>query len=157
MSGTDKAQQGMTEEQSALYEQLTPLARGVCLNVLVGMDHVDAYYGAGGRANKASAKTYVSRLIKQNETAVAFMRSMRAEIVSDLILSKEEALKELSIIAKGSLQERNRISAIKAMSEMQGWLAPTRSQIEVPKGITHKYSPEDYKKAAEDIRGHFPD
>lgn len=149
---------GLTEEQVSLYHQLAPQQGRTLLGVVSGLSDRDAYYQAGGKGSKNAASMYVSRL-RASEKGRAFLQAMRKNEVETAavkgVMTKRQALERLSRIANSSPQERNQIAAIKEMAELQGWHAPTRQQIEVPKGVTHKYSSEDYKQAAEDIRGHF--
>jgi|GEM_PF-3651371 len=151
----------LTDRQAELYNALSPQQRDTLMGVLRGLKPHDAYYKAGGTGSKPAASAYVSRLIRSPKGS-AFLAAMRGEEIESAsnvaILTKEQALKELSKIAQTSFHERNRIAAIKQLAEMQrGWNTPTQQEVEIPKGITHKYSPEDYKKAAEAMSEHFRD
>lgn len=50
------------------------------------------------------------------------------------------------------------LAATKQIAELQGWEAPKKSQLEFPQGVpVKKFTPEDYQRAAEEMRGHFDD
>ena len=144
----------LNDAQIRAYESLTPMEQKACMALLSGASHADAYEATGGEQEGKGREVYISRMLKKERVA-NFMRLMEYEVLAEYILSKERALELLSNIAETSDSERNSIAAIKELADIQGWRAPTRSQIEIPGGVSHRYSPEDYEKAAGAIRGHF--
>lgn len=150
----------MTEQQLTLYNRLTPLQRPIVIAELLDQDRKAAYFKAGGKGKGHSVDMYCSRLINDNQKAIEFLNSMRChnlskEIIGESIASKEEVLEKLTLILRTNNQVRNQIAAVRELRAMQGWDAPVKSQIEVPKGISHKYTAEDYHEADDIIREHF--
>ena len=95
----------MNAEQKILFDDLSLLAQKVCVNVLAGMTQRQAYYEAGGTAKSdESADATVSQLLS-NPKVVLFMDSMKAEAVSNAVMSRQEALEKLSNLARTDLKD----------------------------------------------------
>lgn len=95
----------MNAEQKKLFDQLTQLQQRVATNVLAGMSQREAYYAAGGGAtNHVSADSTVHELLS-NPQVVLFMDAMKAEAVSNAVMSRQEALEKLSNLARTDLKD----------------------------------------------------
>lgn len=95
----------MTPEQQLLFDELTQLQQRVCINVLAGMSQRQAYRLAGGSAKTdESADATVSEILS-NPNVKAFMDSMKRQAVSDAIMTREEAMAKLSLIARTDLKD----------------------------------------------------
>lgn len=94
----------MNTEQQILFDELTPLQKRVATNVLAGMTQRQAYIQAGGKANTTENNTDVcASEILRNPNVKSFMDSMQKQAISDAIMTREEAMKELSAIGRGRL------------------------------------------------------
>ena len=94
----------MTPDQIALFDRLTPLQKEVATNVLSGMKPIDAYRASSGKA-KPSAVTATVTEILANPNVVAFMKSVQIPAVDSGIMTRDEALRRLSTLARTKLSE----------------------------------------------------
>lgn len=95
----------MTPEQKALFDQLTELQQRTATGVLAGMSNRAAYFTAGGTAKSDdSADSAVSTMLS-NVKVKAFMDSMKVQAVSDAIMTRDEAMKILTGMARGNLTD----------------------------------------------------
>lgn len=95
----------MTPEQKALFDELTELQQRVATGVLAGMTQRAAYYAGGGKAkNDPGADMSASQIIS-NPKVKAFMDATKLQAVSDAIMTREEALKTLSLIGRTHLKD----------------------------------------------------
>lgn len=95
----------MTPEQKSLFDKLTQLQQRVATNVLAGMSQRAAYFAAGGKAaSDESADSSASEILRNLEV-IAFMDSMKVQAVSDAIMTREEAMKTLSMIGRTHLKD----------------------------------------------------
>lgn len=95
----------MTLEQKSLFDKLTQLQQRVATNVLAGMSQRAAYFAAGGKAaSDESADSSASEILRNLEV-IAFMDSMKVQSVSDAIMTREEAMKTLSLIGRTHLKD----------------------------------------------------
>jgi phage terminase small subunit len=92
-------------EQKLLFDQLTQLQQRVAINVLAGMSQRAAYYAAGGTAaTDDTADVMASRMISDDRVKT-FMDAMKAEAVSNAVMSRQEALEKLSNLARTDLKD----------------------------------------------------
>ena len=89
----------MTPEQQKLSDELTNLQRGVVLGVVTGKSQREAYYAAGGKAKSDEAADASASEILSNPTVKAFHDSLIADAVSDAVLTRQQALERLSLMA----------------------------------------------------------
>lgn len=97
----------LTEDQEKLFDELTPLQKRVCTEVLSGLhkSNRQAYYAAGGKAkNDDTADASVSEILS-NPRVSAFMDSVRKDEVNTAIMTREEALERLSLIARTKITD----------------------------------------------------
>lgn len=96
----------MTPEQLALFEQLTPLQRRVCIELLKpGMNQRKAYYAAGGTAKSdTAADTSVSQIVS-NPKVRAYLDAMQQAAVRSAIMEKDEMLELLTQMARTPLSD----------------------------------------------------
>lgn len=95
----------MTPEQAELFDQLTELQQRLCTNVLAGMSQREAYVRAGGKGKTESVIDSSASEILRNPQVKAFMDSMKVQAVSDAIMTREEAMAKLSLIARTDLKD----------------------------------------------------
>lgn len=97
----------MTPEQKVLFDALTGLQQRVCVAILSGVydSNRAAYYAAKGKAkNDESADATVSRILSETKVR-AFMDNIKDSIVSDAIMSREEALERLTKMARVTITD----------------------------------------------------
>jgi len=95
----------MNAEQQALFDQLTQLQQRTATGVLAGMTQRAAYYSAGGKADTDESADSSCSQILSNIKVKAFMDSMKVQAVSDAIMTREEAMKTLSLIGRTHLKD----------------------------------------------------
>lgn len=92
--------EGMTQEQKELFDKLTPLQQKVCTNVISGMSNIDSYINAGGKGeSKSSQEASASRMLRDVKVK-SFLDSMKQAAVTSAVMSREEMLEELSLLAR---------------------------------------------------------
>ncbi|MDE9537236.1 terminase small subunit [Xenorhabdus bovienii] len=94
----------LTDEQKVLFDALTPLQQKFAMGILKGLNQVDAYRKAGGKAEKESARTQASRMITFDNVKT-FLSAMNQEAVSDAVMTRQEALERLSTMGRVSLHD----------------------------------------------------
>ncbi|MDC9614900.1 terminase small subunit [Xenorhabdus khoisanae] len=94
----------LTHEQKVLFDALTPLQQKFALGILKGLNQVDAYRKAGGKAKGESARTQASRMITFDNVKT-FLDAMNQEAVSDAMMSRQEALERLSAMGRVSIHD----------------------------------------------------
>lgn len=96
----------LTDEQQELADCLTHLQRMTVINMITGkMSQRQAYFDAGGKAkNGNTADAAVCRMLK-NVKVKAFHDSLLASIVNSAIMTREEALERLSVMARTSVKD----------------------------------------------------
>lgn len=96
----------MTEEQMELFVALTERQKAFAMAMLSGLTGIRAFRAADPHStcSDKSASVYASK-IKKVPGFVAFMNSVHAGMLSDAIITREEALERLSDIARSSLRE----------------------------------------------------
>ncbi|MEQ1964682.1 terminase small subunit [Xenorhabdus khoisanae] len=94
----------LINEQKVLFDALTPLQQKFTLGILKGLNQVDAYRKAGGKAKGESARTQASRMITFDNVKT-FLDAMNQEAVSDAVMSRQEALERLSAMGRVSIHD----------------------------------------------------
>lgn len=93
----------MTDEQKAMFDDLTPLQQKVAISVISGMSNIDAYYAGGGKAkNKAAAEAVVSRMLS-NAKVKSFIDSMKEVAVNSAVMSRQEMMETLTRFSRVNL------------------------------------------------------
>lgn len=95
----------MNAEQQALFDQLTQLQQRTATGVLAGMSQRAAYFAAGGTAKSDESADSTAAIMLSNAKVKAFMDSMKMQAVSDAIMTREEAMKTLSLIGRTHLKD----------------------------------------------------
>lgn len=90
----------MNDNQKALFNTLTPLKQKVALNKIAGMKPADAHREAGGTCKNESNRYKLASEILINPDVVAFINSMANHIVNPAIMSRDEMMEELSLVAR---------------------------------------------------------
>lgn len=96
----------MTPEQQELFDKLTPLLKAMAIPLLHGKARTDAYREAKGpAADKMNPCTLRSAAFRayNSPDLQAWLTAMNSEMVSQWIMSREEALERLTIIGRANL------------------------------------------------------
>lgn len=109
----------MTPEQQLLFDQLTELQQRIATGVLAGMTQRAAYLAAGGKATSESAIDSSCSEILRNLQVKAFMDSMKRQAISDAIMSREEAMKILTDLARGNLTDLVKFRTVNIGKDME--------------------------------------
>jgi len=102
---TEKPDFEMTDEQKELFDALTTLQQQVSLNSLSGMSDIDSYRNSNGKAKTESAQRAGVAEILANPNVVAFLDSMKAIKVNEAVMSRQEMLEELSVLARTNVDD----------------------------------------------------
>lgn len=97
----------MTPEQRALFDELTSLQGKLCAMIIgnPSLSQRQAYYAAGGKAKSDDVADASASEILANPKVKAFMDCMKVQVVSDAIMSREEAMKILTQLGRGNLTD----------------------------------------------------
>lgn len=95
----------LTLEQKQLFDVLTQLQKEIATSVLSGMKPIDAYKASSGKAKTEAAMSVSVHQILSNHNVSAFIDSVRADSVSDAVMSRQEALERLSTLARTDLSD----------------------------------------------------
>lgn len=90
----------MSEIQKDLFNNLSPLQKEISLNVISGMNDIDSYKASNGKAKTQRAKEASVNQILSNLKVKDFIESMANNIVNPAIMSREEMMQELTLIAR---------------------------------------------------------
>lgn len=109
-----------------LYDEMsTRLQKSFALAIIRGSKPKDAYYEAGGiAANDANASASAYHL-NQNPAVQQFIRAAQLAAISDAVMTKQEALERLTVIARGSLSSVGRIITRVLIDEKTGEVVDT--------------------------------
>ena len=102
----------MKKEHKELFNKLTRLEKGVCLNLLKGNKYEKAYFDAGGLAKSPEAARAITSRMLTNDNVKAFMEAVDGDAVDDAIMTKIEAMKRLSVLAKGNVSDLVNFSTV---------------------------------------------
>ena len=97
----------LTDEQLTMFDGLTRMERNICLARLKEPQLTDlqVYYNAGGTAKtKQSAEASVSRTLS-NVKLDLFLTSFNAERIAPSIMSRDEMLERLTIMARTNIDD----------------------------------------------------
>ncbi|HBC7422611.1 TPA: terminase small subunit [Serratia marcescens] len=99
------ASKKLTTEQQRLFDALTPLQKKFVTWLLKGKNQTDAYKAAGGKAKTDdSARVQASRMITFDNVQ-SFLQSVQYEVVSDAIMTYEEAMERLTTMGRARLRD----------------------------------------------------
>lgn len=90
----------MNDKQKTLFNTLTPLQKEISLNSISGMNDIDAYKNSKGKAKTVKAMEASVSQILSNLKVKAFIDSMANHIVNPAIMSRDEMMEELSLVAR---------------------------------------------------------
>lgn len=90
----------MNEKQKSLFNALTSLKQKVALNKIAGMTPTNAHKEAGGVCKDEKNRHKLASEILTHPDVVDFIDSMANNIVNPAIMSREEMMKELSLVAR---------------------------------------------------------
>lgn len=90
----------MNDNQKALFNALTPLQKEISLNSISGMNDIDAYKNSKGKAKTVKTMEATVSQLLSNPKVKAFIDSMANHIVNPAIMSRDEMMKELTLVAR---------------------------------------------------------
>lgn len=90
----------MNDNQKSLFNALTSLQKEIALNSISGMNDIDAYKASKGKAKKIKTMEASVSEILSNPKVKAFIESMANHIVNPFIMSREEMMQELTLVAR---------------------------------------------------------
>jgi phage terminase small subunit len=111
----------MNDNQKALFEKLTPLQKEISLNSISGKNDIDAYKASKGKAKTVKTMQATVSEILSNPNVQDFIKSMAVVVVQDAIMSRDEMLAELSLIARVSMPKLDN-NGLALLSEVKGGL-----------------------------------
>lgn len=90
-----------------MFDQLTGLQQRMCTLLIEnpGLSQRQAYWAAGGKAKTDDSADASASEIMGNPKVVAFMSSLKMQAISSAIMSREEAMAKLSLIARTDLKD----------------------------------------------------
>ena len=109
----------MTPEQQLLFDQLTELQQRTATGVLAGMTQRAAYYAAGGKASDDDSADSSCSQILSNIKVKSFMDSMKAQAISKAVMSRDEILARLSLIARTGITDIVRFKTANIGKDME--------------------------------------
>lgn len=109
----------MTPEQQLLFDQLTELQQRIATGVLAGMTQRAAYYAGGGKAKDDPGADMSASQIISNPKVKAFMDSMKAQAISKAVMSRDEILARLSLIARTGITDIVRFKTANIGKDME--------------------------------------
>ncbi|WP_145537236.1 terminase small subunit [Yersinia alsatica] len=98
------ASKKLTAEQQCLFDVLTPLQKKFTLAIVKGKNQTDAYKAAKGKA-KGDNLRKAAHSIATNCDVIAFLSSVQVSAVDDAIMTREEALKRLTSMARARITD----------------------------------------------------
>lgn len=118
---TDKKEFTLTPEQQELADKLTHLNKMTAIYYASGvMSQREAYRAAGGKAKKNStADTAASQILAKPEVE-AFYNSLVQTVISENIMSREEALESLTRVARAKITDFVRFSKVQVGETTDG-------------------------------------
>lgn len=90
----------LTDEQEELAEKLTHLQRMTIINLVGGMDRVEAHRAAGGKAKTDKAASNIVGRMLDDVGVKAFYDSLVNSSASNSVMTREEALERLTRAAR---------------------------------------------------------
>jgi len=97
---------GLNKEQQALFDKLkSKLQQNVALKSLEGHADIDAYRLGGGKAKKMATQSQCAKEILDIPEVVAFINSVRNNIIKSSIMTRKEALERLTTFARGDMSK----------------------------------------------------
>lgn len=96
----------MNADQKKSFDKLTPLQQAIALEMLMpGMTQKQAYINAGGKAEGDNNIGACASELLNNPNVIEFLDLMRVEVVSNAVMSRQEALEKLSNLARTDLKD----------------------------------------------------
>jgi len=142
----------MNDNQKALFDALTSLQKEISLNSISGMNDIDAYKKSKGKAKTVKAKEAAVSKLLSNVKVKSFIDSMANHIVNPAIMSRDEMLEDLTVVARvitpdlakdgiTSLSELKngfdvKLKAMKQLAELAGYEAPKQIEVTEKENLT---------------------
>ena len=106
------------------------------------------------RKSKRSVELYLQqareynkeRLQKQEKAKNEVLVAEAKEVIKNAIANRDESLTKLTEIMRNSKREDSKIRAITTMANMQGWNAPTKSDVNIKQPVLNIKVSEEIKK-----------
>lgn len=142
----------MNDNQKSLFDALTPLRQKVALNHIAGMKPAQAHKEAGGTCKNEENRRKLGNEILSKPDVDAFIKSMANHIVNPAIMSRDEMLEDLTVIARvttpdlsangiASLSELKngcdvKLKAMKQIADLAGYEAPKQIEVTEKESLT---------------------
>lgn len=98
------ASKKLTAEQQQLFDALTALQKKFALAIVKGKNQTDAYKAAKGKAKGDAMRAAASRMYA-NVNVQAFLASVQTSEVNEAIMTREEALKRLTVMGRARITD----------------------------------------------------
>jgi phage terminase small subunit len=99
------ASKKLTAEQQQLFDALTPLQKKFVTHLLNGKNQTNAYKATGGKAKTAEAIRNSASRMFTNVGVQTFLKSVQHEVVSEAIMTYEEAMERLTVMGRSRLRD----------------------------------------------------
>ena len=129
----------MPEKQPTYSKQVIDIADFILKHPEKKREAVIAHFCTLLHKKRRTINTYISqakeynqsRIHKQERAKEEVIVAEAKELIRKVILTRDESLEILSNIAKNSKRENSQIRAVTAISGMQGWNAPAKTEINI--------------------------
>lgn len=113
-------------ELIALYDNMsTRLQKSFALAIIRGEKPSDAYCTAGGASANAACASASAYYLNQQPAVQQFIRAAQLAAISDAVMTKQEALERLTVIARGSMANVGQIKTRVLVDQVTGEVVPT--------------------------------
>ncbi len=120
----------LTDKQLELASKLTNLQRKFVIELAKPKTtQRQAYVRAGGTAKTEESQDSTAYKMLSKAQVRAFYDSLIAQSATSAVLSRTEALEILTGNARASEEKKDQHTAIKQLSEMEGWNAPKKTEL----------------------------
>jgi len=142
----------MNKEQEDLFNELTPLQKEISLNSISGMNDIESYKKSKGKSKTVkSMEASVSQILR-NIKVRSFINSMANHVVNPAIMSRDEMLKDLTVVARVTTPQVEgngiavltelkggfdvKLKAMKQLAELAGYEAPKQVEVSEKENLT---------------------
>lgn len=95
----------LTDTQKALFDAMTKLQQNFALGIVKGLNQIDAYRAAGGKAKTEESAHASASEILSNPKVKAFLDAISEAAISDAVMTRKEALERLTSLGRANLSD----------------------------------------------------
>jgi phage terminase small subunit len=95
----------LNEKQRSLFDSMTKLQQKFSLGIVKGLSQIDAYRQAGGKAKTNDTARACASEILTKPNVKAFIDEIGSAAITDAVMTRQEALERLSVMARASIHE----------------------------------------------------